>query len=168
MSKYERPEYDVVLSESPFELREYKDFYIVEYSNDRDPDIQNGFGTLFRYISSDNLAHQKIKMTVPVIEEMAGDQMKMAFVVPKEHWDHIPEPNSRLLSVKKFDSGLFAVIKYGGFSNEVKERDMVKKLSAWLDEKKYKAASNFMLAFYNAPFTPPMLRHNEIMVRIER
>ena len=38
MSKYERPEYEVILSEDPFELREYKDFYIVEYDNEGDPD----------------------------------------------------------------------------------------------------------------------------------
>jgi len=99
MAKYERPEYDVVLSESPFEMRKYKDFYIVEYSNSDDPEIEAGFGTLFRYISSDNQAKKKISMTVPVIEEISGDEMKMAFVVPREQWEHIPEPNSRLLSV---------------------------------------------------------------------
>ena len=39
MAKYERPEYTVLLSEEPFELREYRDFYIVEYDNANDPDV---------------------------------------------------------------------------------------------------------------------------------
>lgn len=166
MSKYERPEYEVVVSEEPFELRKYKDFYIVEYDNQDDPDINSGFGTLFRYISKGNKQQKKISMTVPVIQELAGEQMKMAFVVPKEHWENIPEPTSPWLSVKKFDSGLFAVIQYGGTSNDSKEQEMNKKLSQWLDAKHYKPVSNYMVATFNAPFTLPLLRHNEIMVRI--
>ncbi|NTW70963.1 MAG: heme-binding protein [Eubacteriaceae bacterium] len=166
MARYERPKFEVILTESSFELRKYKDFYIVEYSNENDPEIENGFGTLFRYISRENKTLQKISMTVPVIEEIAGNQMKMAFVVPKMQWDHIPEPNSHLLSVKKFESGIFAVIKYSGFSNEGKEHIMIEKLSDWVVAKNYQEASNYMLAFFNPPFTPPMFRHNEIMVRV--
>ena len=55
--------------------------------------------------------NRKISMTVPVIQELAGEQMKIAFVVPKEQWENIPEPTSPWLTVKKFDSGLFAVIQ---------------------------------------------------------
>ena len=168
MSIYERPDYEVLLSEDSFELRHYKDFYIVEYDNLTDPDIENGFGSLFRYISKDNKAHQKISMTVPVIEEIAGDHMKMAFVVPKAQWENIPEPNNKFLSVQKFESGLFAVRKYGGLSSPKKEHKMIEELENWADSKNYRIVSNFMLAFFNGPFTPPMIRHNEIMVRIDR
>ncbi len=90
MSKYERPGYEVILSDPPFEIRLYEAFRIVEYSNETDPDILNGFGTLFRYISSENQNRQKINMTVPVIEEMLEGRIKMVFVVPKEHWNDIP------------------------------------------------------------------------------
>jgi len=166
VSIYERPEYEVLLSEKSFELRQYNDFYIVEYDNESDPDIENGFGSLFRYISKDNKSHKKISMTVPVIEEIAGDQMKMAFVVPKAQWENIPEPNNKFLSVQKFENGLFAVLKYGGLSNTKKEHKMIEALEYWVDSKNYRILSNFMLAFFNAPFVPPMIRHNEIMVRI--
>ena len=166
MAKYERPEYTVLLSEEPFELREYRDFYIVEYDNAADPDVDSGFGTLFRYISNDNQANRKISMTVPVIQELSEDRTKMAFVVPKAEWENIPQPNSPVLSVKKFASGLFAVIQYGGYSNDRKEREMLERLTQWLQQKKYQPASNYMLASFNAPFVPPPFRHNEIMVRI--
>jgi len=166
MAKYERPEYTVLLTEEPFELREYRDFYTVEYDNAADPAVESGFGTLFRYISKDNLADRKISMTVPVIQELSDVRMKMAFVVPKAEWEDIPQPNSPELTVKKFASGLFAVIQYGGYSNDRKEREMLEKLAQWLQEKKYQRASNYMLATFNAPFVPSMFRHNEIMVRI--
>jgi hypothetical protein len=168
MAKYERPEYEVILSEPPFELRQYDEFVIVEYDNEADPNIEHGFGTLFRYISSENKKKQKISMTVPVIEEIVDDQLKMAFVVPKEHWADIPEPNSKWLLLKKFERGIFAVIKYSGRSNERMEEDMKKKLAHWIESKDHKAVANFMLAFYNPPFTPGLFRRNEIMVRIEQ
>lgn len=166
MSKYERPEYEVILSEDPFELREYKDFYIVEYDNEGDPDADEGFGTLFRYISNENQANRKISMTVPVIQEIGGNQMKIAFVVPKAQWEDIPKPDSPWLSVKKFNSGLFAVISYGGFSNERKEHKMIDQLSDWVNSKHYRPYSNYMLASFNSPFVPPPFRHNEIMIRV--
>jgi len=168
MSKYEQPEYKVILSEPPFELRQYEEFVIVEYNNEADPEIINGFGTLFRYISSENKKKQKISMTVPVIEEIVDNKMKMAFVVPKEHWESLPEPDSKWLSLKKFESGILAVVKYSGRSNENKEKIMKKELSQWIYSKGYRAVANYMLAFYNPPFTPPMFRQNEIMVRIEK
>jgi hypothetical protein len=61
---------------------------------------------------------------------------------------------------------LFGAIQYSGFSNKSKELKMKKKLDIWIQKKGYKRQSNYMLAFYNAPFTPPMFRRNEIWVRI--
>jgi DNA gyrase inhibitor GyrI len=164
--KYETPAYEVIIKDNSFEIRHYKDFYIVEYDNVDDPDIQNGFGTLFRYISSNNEENKKINMTVPVIEEMTDNRLKMAFVVPKEHWEKIPRPNDPNLSIKEFRNGLFAVIRFSGLSNTSKEKMKLESLEAWIDQNGYDKASNAMLAFYNAPFTPPMFRRNEIMVRV--
>lgn len=166
MFKYETPAYEVIIKDNSFEIRHYKDFYIVEYDNVDDPDIQNGFGTLFRYISSNNEENKKINMTVPVIEEMTDNRLKMAFVVPKEHWEKIPRPNDPNLSIKEFRNGLFAVIRFSGLSNTSKEKMKLESLEAWIDQNGYDKASNAMLAFYNAPFTPPMFRRNEIMVRV--
>lgn len=168
MSKYESPDYTVVLKDDPFEVRKYIDFFMVEYDNDQDPEIARGFGSLFSYISSDNKANEKISMTVPVIEEVTQGKKKMAFVVPGKFGDQIPEPNNPNLSAKKFNEGLFCVIKYSGFSNTNKEAKMQKKLKEWIEINGYKAISNVMLAFYNAPFTPPMFRRNEVWVRVEK
>ncbi len=167
MSKYETPDYAVIISEAEFEIREYTDFYIVEYDNDQDPRINQGFGTLFSYISDNNKVKQKLSMTVPVIEEISGDKKKMAFVISAKYRDNVPEPNDNNLKIKKFNEGKFAVIKYSGFSNEKTEEIMKTKLSAWLMQKGYIIDSNYMLAFYNAPFTLPMFRRNEIMVRVK-
>ena len=166
MSKYESPDYDILIKEDEFEIRKYVDFFIVEYDNVNDPEIRNAFGSLFRYISNDNKENKKISMTTPVIQEVTKDNMKMAFVVPKEFGDRIPSPNNPNLKLKKFDEGLFAVISYSGFSSKSKEEKMKNTLETWILEKDYLLLSNFMLAFYNPPFVPPMFRRNEIWVRI--
>lgn len=166
MSKYETLDYDVILKDGDFEIREYFDFHIVEYDNENDPNIESGFGTLFKYISSDNRENEKISMTIPVIEELDGEKKKMAFVVPGKFGDRIPEPNNSNLNIKKFNRGLFATVLYSGFSNKSKEAKMKKRLYEWLQVKGYEIQSNYMLAFYNPPIVPPMFRRNEILVRI--
>lgn len=167
MSIYETPDYEVLLKKYPFEIRRYSDFLMVEYENEEDPLSNNGFGTLFRYISNDNEEKQRISMTIPVIEEMIENKRKMAFVVPKKHWEHTPKPNDPNLSIKSFDSGSFAVIRYSGLSNKQKEQKNWERLVEWVDQKGYRRVSNAMLAFYNSPFALPMVRRNEIMVKVE-
>jgi hypothetical protein len=166
MSKYETPDYDIIAKEDEFEIREYIDFYTVEYDNDNDPEITAGFRTLFKYISSENKENEKMNMTVPVIEEVTSAKKKMAFVVPGKFGDKIPAPKNNNLKVKKFNKGLFGAIRYSGFSNSSKEEAMKKKLYEWIEDKGYRKNSRCMLAFYNAPFVPPMFRRNEILVRI--
>ena len=166
MSKYETPEYEVIMKDNEYEIRKYTDFFIVEYENEMDPEINKGFGSLFNYISSDNKEKEKISMTTPVIQEVTSANKKMAFVVPGKFGQQIPEPNNPNLKIKKFDEGLFAVIQYSGFSNKSKELQREKKLESWISDNVYQRKSNYMLAFYNAPFTLPMLRRNEIWVRV--
>lgn len=166
MAGYESPDYHVALRDKPFEIRLYQEFFIVEYDNERDPYIENGFGTLFRYISNDNKEHKKIAMTIPVIEEVTDGKTKMAFVVPGMFGDRVPEPNSPNLRVQKFDAGTFAVVGYSGRSTRKKEAVLKMRLADWLVSVGYKGEGNYMLAFYNPPFVPPMFRRNEIMIRV--
>lgn len=166
MGKYETPDYTVIHREDMLEIRTYAEFYIVEYDNDSDPEIDKGFGTLFSYLSKDNKEKEQLSMTVPVIEEINPNKKKMAFVIPAAFKTRIPEPNNHNLKIKKFEKGTFAVIRYSGNSNKEKEKAMQEKLTKWIQEKHYSIQSPFMLALYNPPFIPPMFKRNEMMVRI--
>lgn len=166
MGKYETPDYEVLMKEDDCEIRKYLHFYIVEYENADDAENNDGFGTLFKYISSDNKDNQKISMTTPVIQEQDQGNQKMAFVVPGKFGKDIPQPNNPNLNIRKFHEGLFAVIRYSGLSNKSKELKMKEKLQSWILENDYKEDSDYMLAFYNGPFTLPMLRRNEIWIRV--
>lgn len=164
MGRYETLDYEVLVEEDNYEIRKYGGFFVVEYEDGQKN--TSGFQTLFSYISSDNKENEKISMTTPVIQEVSKENNKMAFVLPEKFGDKIPEPNNPNLDVKKFAGGLFAVIQYSGFSNESKELKMKKKLERWILKNDYKSQSNYMLAFYNPPFIPPVFRKNEIWIRV--
>lgn len=166
MGHYETPEYTVTLKDDNFELREYKDFYIVEYDNPNDPDLSYGFGTLFQYIGKTNDQNEKINMTIPVIKEITSSGMKMAFVVPQSKWHNIPLPTDKRLKITKFDKGTFASIAYSGSSTSSKEIEQIQRLEAWLVKNNLTKDSNFMIAIYNGPYILPMFRRNEILVRV--
>lgn len=167
MSKYETPDYTVIEKEGPFEIRLYDDFFIVEYENQNDPDINYGFGTLFKYISKDNAQNEKINMTIPVFKETTGTGTKMAFVIPKNKWENIPKPNDSRLSIQPFEKGTFACIIYSGSWSDTKEKEQMQRLEIWLKQKNLKPISTMMVAVYNGPFIPAPFRRNEILVRID-
>ena len=166
MSHYETPDYDVLEKEAHFEIREYKDFYMVEYDNPTDPDLSYGFGTLFKYISKSNDQNEKISMTIPVIKEVTAQGMKMAFVVPQSNWNNIPLPTDKRLTVTKFEKGTFAANTYSGSSYTKKEQQQIELLESWILKKDLKPHSNYMIAIYNGPYVPPMFKRNEILVRV--
>ncbi|GEK91216.1 SOUL family heme-binding protein [Alkalibacterium kapii] len=167
MSKYETPDYEILEKESDFELRKYRQFYIVAYDNRKDPNVDRGFRTLFKYISSENEANEKIAMTVPVIQEETEENRKMAFVVPKAYWDRVPQPKDPNLKVERFEEGLFTVVRFSGNRSQTKEQSMKKRLDKWVADKGRIKASSFMLASYNGPFTLPPFKRNEIWVRVK-
>lgn len=165
MSKYETPDYEVLLKDDKIEIRKYCDFYIVEHEGCLGG--KSGFQTLFSYISSDNKENEKISMTVPVIQQEFKENKTMAFVVPGKFGDQIPQPNNPNLKIKTFEEGVFAVIRYSGFSTKSKEEKMKDKLGKWLIGKNYTKQSDYMSASYNAPFVLPMFRRNEVWVRVK-
>jgi hypothetical protein len=168
MSNYESPDYKVLKSDKNFELRKYDLFYMVEYDNELDPEIVQGFNTLFSYIGSDNEENKKISMTIPVIEEVSDGKMKMAFVLPKKFGCNAPLPKSEHLRIKTFTEGFYAVISYGGRSTTRLEQVNSIQLHEWVKLNHWTIVSKDMLAFYNAPFIPGIFRKNEIMVKVDK
>lgn len=128
MGKYETLDYEVLIREEEFEIRKYHDFFIVEYDNTEDPQIKDGFGSLFKYISSDNKENQKNSITIPVISQEADKHRTMAFVAPAKFGNNIPEPNNPKIHVRKFKEGLFGTVRYSGRSKESKQSKMKEKL----------------------------------------
>lgn len=167
MGYYERPRYEVIKQEKPFELRAYEDFHIVKYKDSEDPNLYHAFQTLFQYISRENEKSEKINMTVPVIEKKSELGMSMAFVVPQALKDSIPLPNDERLKIEHVSGGLYAVVCYRGVTNTRLEDEQKKGLVKWIEENDLEIKGEFLIALYNPPIVPGILRHNEIWVEVK-
>ena len=168
---YESAEYKVINSDGAFEIREYPDLMLVATQSKMDSQGRDGsFMRLFRYISGDNEADQKIAMTTPVFMEGAGDQpqVSMGFVVPKDvAAAGIPEPKKDDVTIRKREGGRFAVVRFSGRLDTALAKDKEAKLREWMVSKGLEGEATAETAGYDPPFTPGILRRNEILVRLK-
>ncbi len=166
MSKYETPDYEVLIRDGHIEVRRYRSFWLMRYESDRDAKADQAFRTLFRYIQSDNREKEKMAMTAPVLRQ-GEDIESLSFIVPSSHVETIPQPNDPRLSAHEVKAGLFAAITFhGGWSDERLDK-YKRKLLEWLNIRGYDHSDQVFTAFYDPPFMPSPLRKNEILIRIE-
>lgn len=172
---YETAEYKVVESDGAFEIREYPDLMLVVTDSEMDTQGRDGsFMRLFRYISGENKADQKIAMTTPVFMEGAGEQSRvsMGFVMPKEvSAGGVPEPKRDGVVIRKRNGGRFAVIRFPGKLDSQLAKAQEAKLRQWMASKSLEAIQipgqpSVEAAGYDPPFIPGLLRRNEVLIRL--
>lgn len=168
----EKPEYTVLKSEHGIELRDYQEHWLAECSVEDIDDLRNAssraFNRLFGYISGQNEPGQKIAMTSPVQQVRGDTGWRVSFVVPSEFEPaSIPVPQHSSIKIKKVDAGTYAALRYrGAWNNEVFEAKSAELIEA-LAKLGLKPLGKISSAVYNPPFTPPILRRNEVIVRVE-
>jgi hypothetical protein len=173
---YESAEYTVVESDGKFEVREYPDLMLVATTTKLEAQGRDGsFMKLFRYISGANESEKKISMTTPVFMEndKQESEVQMGFVMPKDiAVDGVPAPTGDGVDVRKRVGGRFAVLRFSGqlTTNSAKESEA--KLRTWMATKGLVAddsvdSSGVETAGYDPPFTPGLLRRNEVLIRLK-
>lgn len=167
---YESPDYEVVKKDGKFEVRNYPSMTIISTAMDGpDPNDGSSFMRLFRYISKGNEAEEKISMTTPVFRLPADNAQgqKMSFVAPTKNAEAgMPAPNSDAVKVEKLEGGRFAAVRFSGrWENELSARKTAA-LKEWIEEQGLKTVGKPIHANYDPPFTPPMLRRNEVLFRL--
>ena len=160
---YEETNYEVVKENKVYEIRKYSDRLVIETNSIEG----NGFRKLFNYISGNNEENQKIKMTVPVTQEIKKGNMTMQFYLPlKFNKNNAPKPSNSDIKILTIEGGYYAVIRYSGRSSDknfLRNKDILEKL---LKQDNITILSPPVRASYNSPFTLPMLKRNEVMYRI--
>lgn len=163
----ERPTYQVIVNEDPFELRSYANL-IVAIANESDLSGNSGFGEVFDYIQGNNAQRKKIAMTVPVINELDSTKMTTAFVMPKSYGlDDLPKPARNNLKLKEVPQRTVAVVNFSG--NVSRDKIQMKKdeLLKWIETKGWIGIGSIELARYNPPFIPGFLKHNELWIEVQ-
>jgi len=131
-----------------------------------------GFMRLFRYISGDNVAKQKIEMTAPVLSQITpGDgplcasKLRISFFLPMafQKDEAPPEPSSPLLYVSTIPETVFHVLQFstpppGPSGDTVVEK--AAELASMLPSGSYVGSP-----YYEAAYDPPFRlskRHDEV------
>jgi len=118
-----------------------------------------------RTITNGKMKSDVISTANPVITEATDGQWRMHFVMPKEYTiDTLPTPNNPAVTLREIPECQFAVIRFSGFTGEVKVAKKTAELMAWLNSKGLEPRGSAQIARYNPPWTFPFLRRNEIMV----
>lgn len=161
---YEEPSYQIVHQEPRFEIRYYDNMLIVQvtYQNE-----SRGFQKLFQYISGNNQQDQKIPMTAPVIQYEEQKKRIMQFFLPSQlSPESIPLPLDKSIKIVTLQAGHFAVFQYSGFASDRNFKKKSEILKIELANSGIEIINPAIKATYNGPFTPPWMRKNEVLLRV--
>lgn len=185
----EQPNYETVLSNAPFELRDYTQILVAEVTHTGTRRQANGanFRRLAAYIfaqdrpdgSDERIAmtapvlqdrvvkDQYIAMTAPVIEEQVEDgAWRMRFVMPSRFtMDTLPTPPSDI-TLSEIPARRMAAVRFSGFASSTDLAIMEEMLKEWLEKQALKPLGDFEYAFYDAPSVPPRMRRNEVLIEV--
>ena len=121
-----------------------------------------------RFITGGNEAGQKIAMTTPVLMSGSESNATMAFVLPaKLTTARVPKPSDGALTVRELAAGRFAVLRFRGGRNADNEAESLRRLQAWMATNGLSAKSPPVYAYFDPPWTPTILRRNEVMLRTD-
>jgi len=156
--------YDKLKKTKQIELRHYPAITVAKTASLEARDDQ-AFRRLFGYINKGNAEQKKIKMTAPVLHLDHGTANKeMAFVLPK--LDSVPAPTDGHVRIEAIPAHDYAVLSFKGRATkerlERKKRTLLKRL----EKTGFVPVGEAEYAFYNGPAVPPMLRKNEVRVKI--
>ena len=154
----------------------------VEIDGKREDAIRDGFRLLADYIFGNNMVEKiismnapvqqkennKIAMTAPVQQQLIGKLWKISFVMPsKYNMNSLPVPNNNRVRLKEILAKKFVVIEFSGTNSNDNVNEHENQLMNYIEGNQIKIIDSPKYAFYNAPWTLPFLRRNEIMIEIK-
>ena len=160
---YETQVYEVIEQFDTIEIRYYPPVMKVKVES-ATVDNRN-FNALFRYISGNNAAKEKIAMTTPVYMHNTPQGQTMEFVLPVRFKEDAPQPRGAGVEVYRAKAGHFAAIRFGGYTNASKTKNYTETLRNALKAAGKKVVGSPVLLSYDAPYKF-YNRRNEVLLEI--
>jgi len=168
----EEPPYTVLASDPPCEVRRYAAFTVAQtqISGDFDAASSNGFRRIASYIFGDNLqaglgAQRKISMTAPVTVTPESEGWRVHFVMPSaESMQTLPKPLNPQIQLRPVPEHDVVAVRFGGFTTQANIQEQTERLQVWAQARQLKLSPTPQIARYDAPFTLPWNRRNEILI----
>ena len=164
---YETAPYQPVRAVGAVEVRDYPALTVVETPTHTTAG-SSGFGRLFRFISGRNASGEKIAMTTPIFMGEQEGRATMAFVLPAAlKSERVPRPEDESLSIREIPAGRFAVMRFSGGRSAKNEKAALERLQTWMAAEHLTSSSPSVYGYFDPPWVPPFLRHNEVMLRLD-
>ena len=186
-SRVEQTEYRVIKKMSGYEIREYSAHIVAETTvkGEYNNALNEGFRIVAGYIFGGNSKKQSIAMTSPVVEQRAGSEKismtapvlettqgelhVISFGMPKSYTlQTLPTPADSRVNIVQVPAKQFAVIKFSWLRTNAKVKKMKSKLLELLSRDRVEFLGNPVYAGYNAPWTPPWMTRNEVMIELKK
>ncbi|MGC6518173.1 MAG: SOUL family heme-binding protein [Candidatus Puniceispirillaceae bacterium] len=134
------------------------------------------FQPLANYIFGGNERGEKIGMTTPVTTHQIGDEADKLwevrfFMPPRYEMETLPVPQSPYVSLYKAEAAKFAVIRFSGAAQNQAGQENFARHEAKL--RKAMSAADMATdgaahyAVYNGPWTPNIMRRNEVLIALD-
>jgi hypothetical protein len=181
----EEPAFKTVLSDGAFEIRDYPGLIVAEVTvtGEQKEAANKGFRLLAGYIFGGNKSRKSIAMTAPVAQAPVSEKIAMTAPVTQvqnaETWtvrftmpsaytmEALPEPNDPKVQLRRLPATRFAVLRFSGLAKkgdvDLKSAELVAATKAH----RLRTSGGVTLARYNPPWTPWLMRRNEVMVPVE-
>lgn len=183
---YEEPSYDVVTSVADrVEVRRYGPRIAAEVElPDGGKDARDkAFRLLFSYIAGANQASgsgnakiamttpvgvrdsRRLAMTTPVHTSEASGALRMQFFLPAKYsLESAPKPTDPRVRVVAVPGEKIAVLRFSGSGADFEDRQS--QLMGWLKGSPWRPDGAPYALNYDAPFTLPFLRRNEVAIAV--
>lgn len=184
-SKVESARYSVVSLKKGYEIRLYPSRIVAETTvkGSYDDSLSEGFRIVAGYIFGKNVKKQNIAMTTPVVEEtkksesismttpvssnIDGEYHTIAFGMPQSYTlDTLPTPSDPRVKIETIPEKKVAVTRFSWIRTEARVQSKKLELIELLKKDGVVTKGEPQYAGYNAPWTPPWMTRNEVMIEI--
>ena len=189
-SLVEQAKYSVIKEADGYEIRDYPAHIVAEttVSGTDEEALNKGFSIVAGYIFGGNVQKQSIAMTAPVIAQkdvsgknlvsekiamtapvIAKDDMRViSFGMPSSYsLSTLPAPTDPNVKLVEIPEQKIATLSFSWYRSDSRVQNMQQKLLTLLARDGIKTVGPLSYAGYNAPWTPPWMLRNEVMVQIQ-
>ncbi len=102
-------------------------------------------------------------MTTPVVQMGNADRWKVQFMIPAKYTlENLPKAKDERIQFRMSPSVKMVVIRFSGAINENNLNQNLEKLEEFVKQNNLNIQRPHQYAFYDAPWTLPFMRRNEI------
>ncbi len=188
-SRVEQTEYTVVEKKKDYEIREYPAHIVAQTTvpGSYGDSMGSGFRIVAGYIFGGNTKKESIAMTAPVVAEKGesvavsesiamtapvvamteGDSQVVSFSMPRSYTlETLPTPTDPRVKIVMVPAKKYAVTQFLWYRSDARIKKMQAKLLSALARDNVVTQGSTAYAGYNAPWTPPWMLRNEVLVEI--